>query len=298
MIPHHSTSDLILDSGALSIWDREKGPIFWYALGVPGPFYLNTELMIGRELSVRILTKIDAILAESADPSTRAHHIEKTILAAYSDKSAYHRIVSALADKAREIFPPRSYTLVSGGERRDWLFSIPFAHEIGVRHLFLFKDQSSYCKESVHKDEHVLHVADLINNAASYFDNWLPMLTRLETHCVGTAAVNVRGEEGQKRLSEAGCKIAALNIIDAAFFDECRNQGLIDEATRDELTLFLKSNSEWASRYLMDRPELFETKNIDAKSRARLKSFFAKDPWNLRPAHEDFFRTMLEKIGD
>ena len=76
---------LILDSKALSIWNHKTGPVFWYILGVPGPFYLNTELMIGRELSATLLDKITAIIAKEPDPKSRAAELEAVIMAAYRD---------------------------------------------------------------------------------------------------------------------------------------------------------------------------------------------------------------------
>jgi hypothetical protein len=287
---------LVIESGALSVWDRDKGPVYWYAAGTPGPFYLNTEQMVGRELAAELLDKITKIIESCNDPATRSKQVETLILAAYESKTVYRAIISALVAKAKEVFPERSFMVISGGERRDWLFSIPFAKSLGLRHLYLFKDQSQFCKGGLEKGARVLHVADLINNAASYFDNWLPILSRSEAICAGTVAINTRGTAGLNRLQEAGFTVATLNHVDVNFFDDCLRQGLIDQSTRDEIALFFRSNKEWASRYLMDRADLFDVTGLDVKSLSRLRSFFSKDPWGLRPQHEAFFKMMLAKI--
>ena len=287
---------LVLDSKALSIWNRKTGPVFWYAAGVPGPFYLNTEQMIGKALADELLEKITAIIADNSDPAIRAAEVEALIIAAYDSSAIYKTIIQALIAKAKAVFPAGSYMAVSGGERRDWLFSIPFAKEMGIKHAYLFKNKSLYCAEGMTVDGRVLHVADLINNAASYFDAWLPMLEREKLRCMGTLCVNTRGTNGLKRLTEAGYTVASLNAVDLDFFVKSRAKGLIDQDMLDEITLFFRSAQEWGAKYLTRDARLFDVPNLDKKSFERLQSFFAQDPWELRDGHTDFFAAMQRAI--
>jgi len=288
---------LLYDSKALSIWDRKKGPVFWYIVGVPGPFYINTEWMIGAALADELLGKIDAILAGSKEPATRAQQLDELILAAYAKTPVYRDIVATMVARAKENFPEGSYSFVSGGERRDWLFSIPFAHECKMPHAFLFKNLSVFCDRPLKPHESSLHIADLINNAASYFDLWFPALEKAQLRCAGTLCVNSRGA-GMQRLEAHGQKAVALNAIELPFFKQSLTNGLISQDTYDEIDMHFESPRKWAVKYLIGNVALLDVENIDKKSFGRLQSFIARDPWNLRNDHQEFFDEMQAAIKD
>ena len=297
----YSTNDLIKrihDTKAVSIWNRNTGPIFWYAASVPGPFYVNTELVIGPELSASLLKKITAIVAETPDAKGRAEKLETLIMDAYNSDEIFKNVIDTMVAKTREEFPASAFSLISGGERRDWLFSIPMAKLMNIRHAYLFKNGELYCAQGVTSGEVALHVSDLINNAASYFDAWLPILQKAGLSCVGTVCVNSRGSAGVDRLKANGQKVVALNSIDIAFFEKSMETGLIDAGTLEEIRAFFSSAQEWASKYLMGKPALFNADGIDAKSFERLQTFFTKDPWGLRSSHESFFAEMTKAIAD
>lgn len=287
----------IHDTKAVSIWNHTTGPIFWYAASVPGPFYVNTELVIGPELSRKLLAAITAIVAETKEAKARAEKLEKLIMDAVAQDETFKNVTETLAARLTASFAPGSFSLLSGGERRDWLFSIPVAKQLELKHAYLFKNGELYCEQPLKKDEVSVHVSDLINNAASYFDNWLPILEKAGLSCIGTICVNSRGSNGVDRLKANGQRVVALNSIDVPFFEQSRKSGLIDDATLEELKTFFVSAKDWAARYVMGKPDLFNVANIDAKSFERLCAFFEKDPWNLRPAHEAFFAAMDAAIA-
>jgi len=288
---------LLHETKAVSIWDRKTGPVFWYAASVPGPFYVNTELVIGPALADKLLKAITAIIAETKDPAQRAAKLNEIILGEYKNSDTYRRVIAAMVEKAKSEFPAGSYDLVSGGERRDWLFSIPFAHELGIRHAFLFKDGSIYSEQKFQPGEKALHVADLINNAASYFDMWFPILSKAQLDCIGTLCVNSRGSNGVNRLTEHGCKIIALNAVDTGFFEKSVASGLIEKDTLEEIATYFTSPKQWAAKYLAANVALFGVPELDGKSFERLKSFFANDPWSLKSEHKDFFASMDAEIA-
>lgn len=288
---------LILDSRALSIWNHKTGPVFWYAAGVPGPFYLNTELMIGKDLAESLLKDITAIVTEITDPAARAGRLEPLILNAYRANGDFRAVVAALKEKTAAEFPAGSFSAISGGERRDWLFSIPLAAELNVKHVYLFKNKTHFCAAPLTQGEKTLHVSDLINNAASYIDNWLPMLAGAGLSCAGTVTVNTRGTAGIEKLEKAGCKVAALNRVDVGFFQDLQVKGMIDRATLDEITVYFTSARDWAERYLMGNEELFAIPADDTKSPDRMRQFFTQDPWGLAESHAPFFAAMRKKVG-
>ncbi len=289
---------IIHDTKAVSIWNHKTGPVFWYAAAVPGPFYVNTELAIGSALAEKLLRDITAIIAATSDPAARAARLNEAILTAYDANPVYQQIVKTMVAAAKASFPDGSYALVSGGERRDWLFSIPFAREAGVPHAFLFKNQDLWCATPIAPHATTLHVADLINNAASYFDLWLPILEKAHLRCIGTVCLNSRGSNGLQRLAKANVKVVALNGIDLSFFEKSRAGGLIDADTLAEIAAYFASPQEWAKRYLIGNAKLFDAPHIDAKSFERLRSFFTNDPWSLKKDNEAFFAAMRTAIEE
>ncbi|MDP9127369.1 MAG: hypothetical protein M3N08_03795 [Pseudomonadota bacterium] len=293
----HDLLKRILDTKALAIWDRAKGPVFWYTAGVPGPFFVNTEWIIGTDLSAKLVNGISAIMEQTPDAGTRAARINAMIMSAYDASEVYHQVIGSMIDKTRASFAPNGFTLISGGERRDWLFSIPLAHELGLSHVFLFKDLSAFCETPVAKGSAVLHVADLINNAASYFERWFPALEKAGLHCTGTVCVNSRGT-GAKKLEQAGIKVAALVTLDIEFFRQSQKNGLIDAETLAEIECHEGSPAAWAEQYLIGRDPVFDVGHVDTKSFERMQTFFTQDPWTLQPKHEAVFARMRAAIAE
>ena len=96
---------LIHDTKALNIWDHKAGPVFWYALGVPGPFYVNTELVLGAKLAERLLEGITSIIAETKDLAVRAARLNALILGAYENDPVYRRLIITMVAAAKEQLP-------------------------------------------------------------------------------------------------------------------------------------------------------------------------------------------------
>ncbi len=293
---HNDLLKLIHDTRAVSIWNHTEGPVFWYAANVPGPFYVNTEMVIGSALSEKLLREITAIIAGTVDVQARAEQLNHLILTAYKANPAWKRLIATMIDRARTAFPANAFTVVSGGERRDWLFSIPFAHDSELPHLFLFKNKGSFCEHPLKAGQNVLHVSDLIHHATSFFDSWQPAMKDLHLGCCGNLCVTVRGDNGLRRLSEAGQKTVALVTVDVDFFRRLHAADLISREVFEEIAVFFASAQDWAVTYLIGKPHLFDAPGCDAKSFERLRVFLSRDPWNLRPKHETFFATMQKAV--
>jgi len=290
--------NLVFDSKALSIWNAKTGPAFWWTSNLPAPFYLRTEIMIGRDLADKLLEMINDVLARYSDAKTRATQLNAQIMAAYKQHTDYQIVVRAMVEKAKNEFPDGSYASVSGGERRDWLFSIPFAAEIGIKHVYLFKDKTAYCDAPLQQGETVLHVADIIAKAASYFNLWLPALEKVGLTCVGTVTVNAhQAPGGVKRLEQAGYKVAPVNLIDFSFFQNLRDAGLIENDRLEEIAVYFRSEKEWVDRYLLRDAALCSAANLDPKSTERMKVFFEHDPWELYNKHQALFDALRASLA-
>ncbi len=287
---------LVHSTKSFSVWNRDKGPVFWYALGVPGPFYINVECIIGKVAAEKLLQDITDIIAAIDNLEQRSSRLNDVVMDAYANNEIFQNIIATMADCARAEFDGGAYSFISGGERRDWFFSIPLARELGLKHLFLFKDKNLYCAQPVKSGENGIHIADLINNAASYIDAWLPILNKAQLNCLGTLCVIARGNGAQK-LTDMGIKVVPLQKIDLGFFEKSLAMGLIDRATLNEIASHFVSPAGWAETYLMSKPEILALE-LDKKSYERIRSFFTQDPWQLRPKHPDLFRQIERELAD
>lgn len=290
---------VIFSTQAVSIWNNAKGPVFWYAAGVPGPFYVNTEKLIGAQAAEKLLSGISTIVAKSGSPAEKSAEVETLVMSEYKSNPTFQTLIATMIRDARAQFKD-SYNVISGGERRDWFFSIPFALESGLDHIYLFKDHSVHIQKnpaSKALDEHkVLHVADLINNAASYFKSWLPILEETGLKMMGTACVINRGSVGIDKLKEAGIPTCSLKTIDQAFFDDLRTIRLIDETVAQEIDLYFSSKEDWARKYILSKPDLIGKEQLDAKSKERLQSFLKNDPWNLKSNDNGAFTSLVTSL--
>ncbi|MGE3624290.1 MAG: hypothetical protein AB7H77_10535, partial [Bdellovibrionales bacterium] len=261
--------------------------------------YVNTELLIGGELANQLLDRIDAVLSgtPASDPPARAALLSESILDGYASSAVYRKIVATLVARMKEKYSAADTGFISGGERRDWLFSIPLARETNMKHVFLFKNGDVHCDVPFKAGEAGIHISDLINNAASYIDLWLPALARVELTCAGTACVISRGANGVKKLEERGIPILALNSIDLPFFEQSEKSGLIGGEQLEEIRLHFRSPKEWGEKYLFEDPAVFNVARADKKSFERLQSFFEKDPWQLRAKHKAFFEEIDAQIA-
>ena len=291
-------AETLFSTKAVSIWDNSKGPVFWYAAGVPGPFYVNTEKVIGAEVSEFLLAEISKIVIKVGSLEEKAEFVHNIVMSEYSQNANFQKIISTLISKSRNQFSD-SFNCVSGGERRDWFVSIPFAHEMQLDHAFLFKDHSVYTRSvngSNPDSVKILHVADLIHNAASYFDNWLPALEQNGLAIVGTACLINRGYAGIDKLTERGIPTCSLKTIDKVFFEELFKIGLIKKEVFEELSLYFNAKEEWARQYILAKPNLLSANNLDAKSKERLENFLEKDPWKLGITAEQIFTMPIASI--
>ena len=287
---------LIFSTNALSIWDNQTGPIFWYAAGFPGPFYVNTEKVVGAEIAERLLENISAIVKLDKTAAEKSSLLYDAVMTEYKNSESFQQVVASLKQLCEQEFNDADYTSIAGGERRDWFFSIPLAEELGKDHLYIFKNKEIYKESGIKEDEKSIHVADLINNAASHFDSWIPTLELNGVKMVGALSVIHRGENGMNRLKEINMKTHTLKGIDYDFFVDLKNKNLISENTLEELKLFFEDKVAWGKKYIINNPDLFDLKSLDPKSLERAKSFIANDPWDIEKDARETFEKLRTSI--
>ena len=141
---------------------------FWYTSGKLGPFYINTHFLVkDEEEAVRMLKVIED--AASEDKLTAPGKIFSEFMKLYNSSVTFKRVTDALVDAAAKY----DFDIISGGERRDFFFSMLPAHILGKPHITIYKDltavwtdpefnNAKILNDNSLSGKKVLHIADLI----------------------------------------------------------------------------------------------------------------------------------------
>ncbi|MFH1223351.1 MAG: hypothetical protein V1647_03290 [Pseudomonadota bacterium] len=141
-------------------------------------------------------------------------------------KKEFKAVIEALAEEAEQIFSESTYKkfAISGGQRRDWLFSGPVAKLLGHTHISLYKDGKTPHALDDLDGFYVVHVVDLITEGSSIFNiqegrehGWVPMLRKRKARIDELLSVVTRRQGGEERLKEQGVDVTAFVTIDEDF---------------------------------------------------------------------------------
>ncbi|MCL6518032.1 hypothetical protein, partial [Alicyclobacillus sp.] len=285
---HERLLGRLVEAGAIQVRTRADAPPFWYTSNQPGPFYINVERLAGPHVPETLLA-INGILRDHPDAAERSRRIRDRILSAWRGDEGYRETVALLADTARRLLP-RPPRVISGGERRDWFFSIPLAEALEARHLYLYKN-GTWHGEDIAEGSDVVHVSDIVNTGSSYFRHWLPTLERAGFRCDATFTVAVRSQIGQRALEERGIRVVTPLRMDETVFRQAAGAGLIPPFALEDVLQYFASPRAWTQR-LLDTcgPILLAAAaDMDPVARGRLEAFVETDPLGLREECPDFF---------
>lgn len=236
-----------------------EGQPFWYTSGKLGPFYINTQFLYGSEKAANdLLAVIESACAgdKLAFYDTVWAEIERQLASC----PIYAQLIDLLAAEAAKV--PADF--VSGGERRDFFFSMPVARKLGLPHLSIFKDLSSVYTTaegvSMASDKANLsgkrsvHIADLITVASSYIRAWIPAVESLGAKIDWSLAVVDRDQGGSKILADAGCPLTTLVTIKPELFETARQLGRITEAQQLLVDDFIADPDAFMTAFLLAHP--------------------------------------------
>lgn len=178
----------LFETEAIKICEENKP--FWYTSGKISPNYINTHFLYGGETKANaLLSTIDdeiAAIAENKDAALNTYKVLlDKVLDNYSSDHIYKEIIDSLVECITTNIGIDNFIYISGGERRDWFFSIIVAYLLKKPHITIFKDLTCVTSNSdgsspeFTKDlegKTVLHISDLITVAASYERAWIPAI--------------------------------------------------------------------------------------------------------------------------
>ena len=237
-----------------------EGQPFWYTSGKLGPFYINTQFLYGSEAAANSLLKT----IEEACAGGKLAFYDK-VWADISAQLASCPIYAQLIDLLTEAAAKLDVDFVSGGERRDFFFSMPVARKLGLGHLSIFKDLSCVYtdKDGVSMDaaqaglagKKSVHIADLITVASSYIRAWIPAVESLGARIAYSLAVVDRDQGGSDILAKAGCPLTTLVTIKPELFEQAKALGRVTDAQVALVNSFIADPDKFMHDFLVAHPD-------------------------------------------
>ena len=237
-----------------------EGQPFWYTSGKLGPFYINTQFLYGSEAAANSLLKT----IEEACAGEKLAFYDKVwadISAQLDSCPIYAQLIDLLTEAAAKL----DVDFVSGGERRDFFFSMPVARKLGLGHLSIFKDLSCVYtdKDGVSMDaaqaglagKKSVHIADLITVASSYIRAWIPAVESLGAKIAYSLAVVDRDQGGSEILAKAGCPLTTLVTIKPELFEQAKALGRVTNAQVALVNSFIADPDKFMHDFLIAHPD-------------------------------------------
>ena len=257
-----SIADYLFETNAVRVSDPEKP--FWYASGTLGPFYVNTHFLIESEDKANQLL---ALIEEAAagDRTKFLSTILSFVKNQYETSESYKKVIDLIVFKAKEL----DFDIISGGERRDFFFSLMPAYLLGKPHLSIFKDGETYYSENVEETatkvgegdlsgKVSLHIADLITEASSYTNAWIPSIRGAGATINDTIAVIDRLQGGEANLAKEGVNMYTFAKIELSLFDEGVEKGILTQAQRDMVAHFMENPIDYMKAFLSAHPDFID----------------------------------------
>ena len=237
-----------------------EGQPFWYTSGKLGPFYINTQFLYGSEAAANSLLKT----IEEACAGEKLAFYDKVwadISAQLDSCPIYAQLIDLLTEAAAKL----DVDIVSGGERRDFFFSMPVARKLGLGHLSIFKDLSCVYTDTdgVSMDaaqaglagKKSVHIADLITVASSYIRAWIPAVESLGARIAYSLAVVDRDQGGSDILAKAGCPLTTLVTIKPELFEQAKALGRVTDAQVALVNSFIADPDKFMHDFLVAHPD-------------------------------------------
>ena len=236
---------------------------FWYTSGKIGPYYINTHFLYGSEDKANVLLSKINILKE--DKPNCADKLISIIFDNYHKDSIFRNTIDTLVEEIKKAVPLNSFDYVSGGERRDWFFSLVAAKLLGKPHITVFKDMDAYIYNNGKTERiisldgaSVLHIADLITSASSYERAWVPIIRNLDGIMKHSFVIIDRMQGGGELLNSLGVDSHALVHISEDVFRGALEKGYINKEQYSMVISYKEDPDKFMKKFFKDNPEFIK----------------------------------------
>lgn len=236
---------------------------FWYTSGKIGPYYINTHFLYGSE------DKANALLSEidifKEDKPNCADKLINIILNNYNEDYIFKNTIDTLVEEIKEAVPLNSFDYVSGGERRDWFFSLAASKLLGKPHITVFKDMDAYIHNNGKSERissldgaSVLHIADLITSASSYERAWVPVIRKSDGIMKHSFVIIDRMQGGDELLNSLSVNSHALVHISEDVFKGAVEKGYINKEQYNMVIRYMEDPDKFMEKFFKDNPEFIK----------------------------------------
>lgn len=275
----------LFETNAVRVCPQDKP--FWYTSGTIGPYYINTHFLYGSEEKAnKLLNFIDR---EKENVFQCPEKIQEETLKNYQSDSIYRGMIDEMCSFIKNNIDIDQVDYISGGERRDWFFSLIIAKLLNKPHITIYKDMTSVVTidgttEELKglKGEGVLHIADLITEASSYERAWIPAIKNNGGSIKWSVVVIDRRQGGSELLKSYDVKSHSMVDIDINLFKRALDMGLINMEQFEMIEHYISDPKESMAQFLRKNPEFIKDALLaDDKTRERANLCLQKDFYGL-----------------
>ena len=256
---------LLFSTKAFKVADSEHP--FWYTSGKLGPYFINVDYLYGSQLeSEELLSTIDGLL-ENSDKETLPGKLFEVLLNHYENNSTFKTTINKLVEYTKNNFDVSSFDYISGGERRDWYFSILVAYLLNKPHITIYKDLTTVVSTSNFEETKkiqelegasVLHLADILNTGSSFERAWVPAINNLGSKIERALFVVDRNQSGSKTMSELGVKSYALLLLNDELLDIAERNSIITKEQKESLVEYMSNPDETMKKFIKEHPDFID----------------------------------------
>lgn len=276
----------IFKTFAIRISSHDKP--FWYTSGTIGPYYINTHFLYGSEEKATDL--LNFINREKENKLTCPEKLLYKTYDNYKNDSIYKGVINEMCNFIKNNINLDDVDYISGGERRDWFFSLPVSKIFKKPHIAIYKDldtvityegKTEYLKKL--DGGKVLHIADLITEASSYERAWIPAIKNNGGQINWSVVVVDRKQGGEKLLEKNKIKSFSMINIDIEFFKKVLSMDIISQEQFEMLRKYLDNPKESMANFLKGNPNfLKETLESSSQDSKRAKLCVEKNIYGLK----------------
>lgn len=281
---------LLFETNAFKV--AEENNPFWYTSGKIGPYFINADYLYGSEQDSKdLLAFIDSEL-ENESKTDIPEHIFKKVLEHYNTNEIYKYVIDQMKNYIENNIGVDNIDYISGGERRDWYFSNIMAYLLNKPHVTIYKDLTTVVSNSDFsssepvsniENKNFLHLADLLNQSASFTRAWIPAIKNLGSNIVWSIFAVDRMQGGTETLTNDGVKVHSLLQIDDSLFTTAKELGVINDEQLTMLRNFKQDPDGSMKQFLIDHPEFIENakKSDNPKTVKRVNTLIEQNIYGL-----------------
>lgn len=276
----NSIIKFLFETKAIQVCSEDKP--FWYASGTLGPYYINTHYLYGSKEDAENLLEFieECSLSKEECPAK----LFAAMMKQYENNSIYKNVIDLVVAECEKV----SCDFISGGERRDFFFSILPAYFTKKPHLSIFKDgttilsdfefkKSSIIGRDTLKGQEALHIVDLVTEASSYVRAWIPAIETTGAKMTHTITIVDRNQGGREILEDKGISFKAFALIKQELFNKARKEKYISNNQYEMIHQFILNPGKFMSMFIERHPHFLDDQiSLGGKAKERALLFIEK----------------------